>query len=424
MACHSEGVGRPGRGPDGFGEDPRRLPRRARRPRVRASPRRGPQALPCALRVAAQGPRRGRGAQSAQPADRYPAGVRAPRAARAGDPRRHPFGRYPGGGAPLAHHPSPGHPHHDARVPLPHAHVAGPRGADGRRDGDPRRGARGRGHEARRAPRAVAGAPRRTAAAPRAPYRALRDGASRRRGGALPVAAAQGRGGAAGLGQGIRPLRRRPRARSRRDGRLARRRGRQGRVALRVAAGRGAHHGPRAGAPVHDRLRQLAPPRRAPVQPPQRDRLRARHGRAPARGPRPRAAHGRLGPREGGAARARAGAPRLGVQGAARAGRGGPQGGPTARRRRDVEPGAGHRHGLRRPRRAGRVAALGRLRAPARRPRGATRWARSRRASSSRSTAATSCSPPSSPSGCAAGSSRRCASRPTRWTSSRSSSSR
>ena len=80
--------------------------------------------------------------------------------------------------------------------------------------------------------------------------------------------------------------------------------------------------------------------------------LMARLGRGPGRaaGPRPRP-------------------PRLGLQGAARPGRGGPEGGPAARRGRHLQPGAGHRHGRGGPRRPGRVAALGRLRPPARRPR-------------------------------------------------------
>ena len=56
-------------------------------------------------------------------------------------------------------------------------------------------------------------------------------------------------------------------------------------------------------------------------------------------------------------------------QGAARRHRGRPEVGAPALRRRHLEPRARHRHGRRRPRRAGRVAALGRERPAARRPR-------------------------------------------------------
>ena len=62
-------------------------------------------------------------------------------------------------------------------------------------------------------------------------------------------------------------------------------------------------------------------------------------------------------------------APRLGVPGAAGDRRGGAQVRPAARRRRHLQPGAGHRHGRGRPRRAGGGAADRRLRAAAGRPR-------------------------------------------------------
>ena len=99
----------------------------------------------------------------------------------------------------------------------------------------------------------------------------------------------------------------------------------------------------------------------------------------------------------------RAGAPRLGQERAARPGRGRPEVGPAALRRRDVEPRARHRHGRGRPRHAGRVAAVGRERAAAASAVPATRSARSRRACSSRSTAPTCCTRRSSPSACSAG---------------------
>ncbi len=60
--------------------------------------------------------------------------------------------------------------------------------------------------------------------------------------------------------------------------------------------------------------------------------------------------------------------PRLGVQGAAGTGRGGPQGGPAARRGGHLQPRTGHRHGSGGPGGPGRVAAVGGLRPTARRP--------------------------------------------------------
>ena len=60
------------------------------------------------------------------------------------------------------------------------------------------------------------------------------------------------------------------------------------RAALDLAARRGADRRPGPGAPLDHRLRQLPPPRRAAVQPAQRDRLRAGHRRAAARGTTPR----------------------------------------------------------------------------------------------------------------------------------------
>ena len=62
--------------------------------------------------------------------------------------------------------------------------------------------------------------------------------------------------------------------------------------------------------------------------------------------------------------------PRLGLQGTARPGRGGPQGGPPARRGGHLQPRTGHRHGRGGPRDPGRVAPLRRLRPAAGGPRG------------------------------------------------------
>jgi hypothetical protein len=120
---------------------------------------RTPPAVPGALRLAAEGARRRRAAQPAGAADRHPAGKCAPRAS--------PNPRSPWASAPVTrrptsaalHHQAARHPHHDAGVPVPAADVAGPRVAAQHRHGDHRRGARCRGHEARRAPGAVPGAP-------------------------------------------------------------------------------------------------------------------------------------------------------------------------------------------------------------------------------------------------------------------------
>ena len=75
----------------------------------------------------------------------------------------------------------------------------------------------------------------------------------------------------------------------------------------------------------------------------------------------------RLNELERGARRARA--PRLALARGARRGRGGAQGGHAAVHRRHLVARARHRHGRRRPRRAGLLARLGRERAAARRPR-------------------------------------------------------
>ena len=78
------------------------------------------------------------------PLDRHPAGRRPARRRPAGHHRRHAHRRHPGRRAPgLRPHPA-GHPHHHARVAVPAAHLAGPGVAARRRDGDRRRGARGR----------------------------------------------------------------------------------------------------------------------------------------------------------------------------------------------------------------------------------------------------------------------------------------
>ncbi len=121
--------------------------------------------------------------------------------------------------------------------------------------------------------------------------------------------------------------------------------------------------------------------------------------------------------------RAGAGAPRLGQQGASGPHRGGPQGRPAARGRRDQLARARHRHGRRRPRGAGRVAARRWPRACSGSDARVTRSGRSAGAWCSPSSVATSCRPPSWSSACGPARSSRCASPPTRSTCSPSRSS-
>ena len=97
---------------------------------------------------------------------------------KSGPPRRRPHRRHDPEGAAGAGQGAARHPDHDAGVALPDADLAGPRDAARDRDRDPRRGPRRRGDEARRPPRALAGAAR-------CPARAARrsGSASRRRSG-------------------------------------------------------------------------------------------------------------------------------------------------------------------------------------------------------------------------------------------------
>ena len=331
------------------------------------------EALPRAVRVPAQGPRGRRGAQSPQPADRHPPGVRAPGAARAGGEGRHPLRRHPARRAPRPVHPPAGHPDHHPGVAVPDADVGHARRADRHRDGDPGRGARGRGHQARRPSRALPGAAGRAAAEARPAASACRRRSARST--RWPAISPRSRkveivqppsGKEFDLSvvvpvEDLGELGGSPVADGQSEG---------GGAPVDLAARRGAHHRPRPGPPLHDRVRQLPPPRGAPVQPAQRDRVRAGHRRAPARGPLPGRADGRLGRGAGRPAGPRPRPPRLGLQGAARPGRGGPQGGPAARRGRHLQPRTGHRHGRGRPGRPGRVAALRGLRPAARGPRG------------------------------------------------------
>ncbi len=150
---------RPGGRPDRFGQDTRGLPvvdrpAHARR-RVRGHTR--------ALHLPAQGAGGRRRAQPPLPARRHhpgrgPARRRVPR----GHGRRT-FGRHHPARPPSARDASARHPHHDARVAVPHAHLGGARDPAHGRDRHRRRDPRRRRHQARRAPRPVTRTPRRPA---------------------------------------------------------------------------------------------------------------------------------------------------------------------------------------------------------------------------------------------------------------------
>lgn len=113
-------------------------------------------------------------------------------------------------------------------------------------------------HQARRPPGALPGAAGRPPPETGPPHRPLRDGPSGRRGGPFPLAPAQGGDRPAGVGQGVRPVRGRPGRRPGRAGRLPRlRRLGGGRAPFDLAARRGADRRPRPVPPLHDRVREL-----------------------------------------------------------------------------------------------------------------------------------------------------------------------
>ena len=145
MAGDRERRARPHPGAHRLGKDTRRLSPRPRPPERVAG--RGPSA---ALRLAAEGAQLRHRAQPPRTSCR----------ARLRAPGRRADRRHARRGAPAHAAHAAGHPHHDARVAVPPAHLAGARDAPWRRDRDPRRGARRRGDEARRASRALARAAR------------------------------------------------------------------------------------------------------------------------------------------------------------------------------------------------------------------------------------------------------------------------
>ena len=264
LARHCLRRQRPDPGADRLRQDARRLPLRDRP--ARPQPRRR---APPALRLAAEGAQLRRRAEPARPARRPP--VRAP--------RRRPHRRHDAEGAARAGQGAARHPDHDAGVALPDADLAGAGDAALARDGDRGRGARRRGHEARRAPGALAGAARRLARQAGAANRPLRDPAPARRDRPLRLRRPRDPARRRGHAQGARPRGRRAgrgpaRARGheravpagnagrRRDG-LRLRGERQVDLALDLPGGPRA----RPSAPLDDRLRQQPPPRRAARDP-------------------------------------------------------------------------------------------------------------------------------------------------------------
>jgi hypothetical protein len=259
------------------------------------------------------------------------------------------------------------HPHHHPRVALPAAHLAGARGAARRRDGDPRRGARRRRHQARRPPRPHPRTPRRAPGRARPAHRPVGDRASDRGGGPVPGRWPPGDDRAAAVekqwdltrsSSRSRTWRRWPAPEPAEDGAGAQRPSIWPHVEERIVD---LIESP----PLDAGVRQLASPGRTAHDPAQRDRQPAGHRRRPAlptdgMAPPPHSTgYGTTSYAADAPPRDRPGSPRLGVPRTARPDRGGPQGRSPARRRGDLEPRAGHRHGRGRPGRPGRVAPVG-----------------------------------------------------------------
>ena len=305
------------------------------------------------------------------------------RAATATDQRRRPLRRHPAGPAARAHRETARCPDHHPRVAVPDVDVGCPRFARGGADRHRRRGARGGRHQTRCSSRALAGAAGPVAGQTRAAHRAVGDGATAGGGGAFPVRAGPDDCRRASRGQDVRPF-----------GAGAGARYGQPREQLDLAGRRGAHRRPDRGAQKLDRVRQLATARRTTHLPAQRDPRRAARGR-PADRPQPAGRRRLTGAHHGQRAGIRRrhpagqGAPRLGQQGAAGAGRGRPQVRTAQGRRRDLQPGVGHRHGRGGPGDPGGDAAVGGQRAAAHRPRGPPGGRDLARACCSRNTAPT-----------------------------------
>ena len=264
-----------GRGPHRFGQDAVGLPLGAGPAGRRGAARVAAAALPGALRLPAQGSRRRRRTQPEVAAgrDRPRRGPAGPGAS--GHPGGGSLGRHSRGRPSGVHQGAVRHPHHDARVAVPHAHLERARGAHRRRDGHRGRGPRGRGYQAGRPPRTLAGAARPAAAEAGPTGRAVRDGAAGGRGGALPRGGPSGRRRAAAVHQGVGPRGRRPAGRHVRARRGDRgpqwSGGRRAAPGLDLAARGGAHRRPRGRPPLDAGVRQLAPAGGAADGAPQRD---------------------------------------------------------------------------------------------------------------------------------------------------------
>ena len=412
LACDRLGRAHADPGADRLGEDAGRVPVRDR-PADRGS---GRGTAP-ALRLAAEGAELRRRAEPARAARRAPVGADV--AVRTGDT--------PAEGARGDAAQAAGHPDHDAGVALPAAHLAGARDAAQRRDADPRRGTCRCRHEAWRSPRTLGRAPR------PAHRRAVSSGSafpprsarSRRSAGSSEVEASPAKpatptqkprappapGGVPGRSGSSTPARGRSstsrsscrsrtcasRAPARPPTRCSARaaEGTTSDVDLAVDLPRAP--APRRGAPLDDRLRQ---------QPAARRTARAASERAGGASEIARAHHGSLAREQ-----------RVEIEELLKLGEI-PCLVATSSLELGIDMGAVD---LVDP---GRVAEVGRARAPAHRPRRATSSAPSRRGASSRSSGPTCSSRRSSPSGCWPARSRRPRSRATRSTCSRSRSSR
>ncbi|MCE0446079.1 hypothetical protein LT493_18035 [Streptomyces tricolor] len=185
-------------------------------------------------------------------------------------------------------------------------------------------GARGRGHQARRASRALPGAAGRAAAEAGPPDQPVGDRAPGGRGGPVSVPAPQGGDRPAGVRQGVRPLRRRP----------GRGHGRAGAAPPAADAAEGGER-PSIWPHVEERIADLVQAHRSTIVFANSRRLAERlcnrlneiayeraTGETLEEHPLPRPADGRLGPGPGAPPGDRPRAPRLGLQGAARPGGG------------------------------------------------------------------------------------------------------
>ena len=302
LAGGRRGPGRPGRRADRLGQDAGRVPLVPRPHRHDPGTGESAAPVPDPLRLPAQGARSRRRAQPAGAPDGHPAGRSATWHRAARHPGGHPHRGHARRRAPAVRPQAPRRPHHHARVALPAADRAVPRGAPRRRDGHRRRGPRRRRHQARRPPRAVAGAARRAARAARPPDRPVGHRPPGGRGGALPRRHPRRRRRPAALGQDRRARGGRPGRRPVRAGHVVRRGQRVGRRRpahdLHLAARRGAHRRPGRGPPLDDRLRQLPTAGREALRPAQRDprgaaSRRARHERGGERDRRPAGTHRR-----------------------------------------------------------------------------------------------------------------------------------